>query len=444
MPDTYIHPSKQQELARRMAALGLREADLVEKFILGSGRGGQKINKTSSCVYLKHTPSGEEVKCQGSRSRELNRLLARRELCDRIESAALGAASRRHQEAERIRRQKRRRSRRQKERMLRDKHLHSEKKSMRTAVSIGAAILLCLVSSGACAEEGPLPPARMSFIQAIVLGVTEGVTEYLPVSSTGHLLLVQRCMGLGQEGADKVAADAYAICIQAGAILAVLGLYFRRIQRIVVGMFGRDADGLRLGVNLVVAFMPAALIGVALEKVIKRYLFGDGHWGLWPIVAAWVVGGVVILLVDRWMGAARAASSRARLPLERLTWQMAVCIGLAQCLAMWPGVSRSLATILGGLAVGLGLGAAVEFSFLLGLITLTASTCLDALQHGNTIISVYGILRPIAGLLVAMVSAALAVKWMVAYLQRHSMAIFAYYRIALALLTAGVLLVLAR
>ena len=135
MGDAFVGSDKQKQLEDRMRALTIREADLVEKFVLGSGHGGQKINKTSSCVYLRHVPSGIEVKCQQERSRSMNRFLARRELCDKLEQKTLGALSARQQEAERIRRQKRRRSRRQKQRMLEAKHRHSEKKQMRRAGS---------------------------------------------------------------------------------------------------------------------------------------------------------------------------------------------------------------------------------------------------------------------------------------------------------------------
>jgi len=117
-----------------MARLGVREADLIEKFVLGSGSGGQKVNKTASCVYLRHVTSGIEVKCQWERSREMNRFLARRELCERLEQKIMGRASARQQAMEKIRRQKRRRSRRQKERMLDDKRQHSDKKQSRRSV----------------------------------------------------------------------------------------------------------------------------------------------------------------------------------------------------------------------------------------------------------------------------------------------------------------------
>ena len=131
MSEAFVNSVKQQKLDRRMNALGVKESELIEKFILGSGKGGQKINKTASCVYLKHTPSGIEIKCQAERSRAMNRFFARRELCAKLEERILGKMSERQQFIEKIRRQKRRRSRRQKERMLDDKHKHSKKKEFR-------------------------------------------------------------------------------------------------------------------------------------------------------------------------------------------------------------------------------------------------------------------------------------------------------------------------
>ena len=131
-----ITSEKAQALRARMERLGIREADLEEHFIKGGGAGGQKINKTASCVWLQHRPSGVEVKCQWERSQALNRFLARRELCDLLEARQRGVTSARQQASEKIRRQKRRRSRRQKQRMLADKHAHSAKKSARRAVGL--------------------------------------------------------------------------------------------------------------------------------------------------------------------------------------------------------------------------------------------------------------------------------------------------------------------
>ena len=134
MSDAYVSKSKQEQLAARMAKLGVEESELVERFILGSGPGGQKVNKTASCVYLKHEPTGIEVKCQATRSRALNRYHARRELCERLAERIEGEKSERRREAEKIRRQKRRRSRRQKEKMLEGKRKQSEKKERRRPV----------------------------------------------------------------------------------------------------------------------------------------------------------------------------------------------------------------------------------------------------------------------------------------------------------------------
>jgi protein subunit release factor B len=131
MSEPFISSEKRQVLEERMAKLGIREQDLIEKFILGAGKGGQKLNKTSSCVYLRHVPSEIEVKCQRERSREMNRFMARRELCDRLEERVIGIKSARQQAVEKVRRQKRRRSRRQKERMLEGKHLQAQKKQGR-------------------------------------------------------------------------------------------------------------------------------------------------------------------------------------------------------------------------------------------------------------------------------------------------------------------------
>jgi undecaprenyl-diphosphatase len=277
----------------------------------------------------------------------------------------------------------------------------------------------------------------MDWWKALILGIVEGITEYLPVSSTGHLLLTQRALGIPQ----SESADAFAICIQAGAIVAVLGLYFSRVRQMALGVAGRDPQGLKMAINVVAAFLPAAFIGLLLEKLIKKYLFGGEAWGLWPIVAAWFLGGVAILAVSWWQSSRQTKTHQWGLSLDSLTWRMAVTVGLIQCIAMWPGVSRSLVTIVGGVVVGLSLSAAVEFSFLLGLLTLSAATAYDGLKHGQAMVHSFGLLALFFGFLGAWVSAVLAVKWMVAYLKKHGMQIFGYYRIALAIVVAVLILV---
>ena len=276
----------------------------------------------------------------------------------------------------------------------------------------------------------------MEWWKALILGIVEGVTEYLPVSSTGHLLLTQRALGIPQ----SESADAFAICIQSGAIVAVLGLYFSRVRQMARGVIGRDPQGFQMALNVIAAFLPAAFFGLLFEKPIKKYLFGGEAWGLWPIVAAWFFGGVAILAVSWWQSSRQTKTHQSGLSLESLTWRMAVVVGLIQCIAMWPGVSRSLVTIVGGVIVGLSLPAAVEFSFLLGLLTLSAATAYDGLKYGQEMARSFGLLALFFGFLGAWVSAVLAVKWMVAYLKKHGMQIFGYYRIALAIVVTFLIL----
>jgi undecaprenyl-diphosphatase len=309
---------------------------------------------------------------------------------------------------------------------------------------ISAALVIFLVAgcwAGAVPQQAAEPGrSEMTRGQAAILGIVEGLTEYLPVSSTGHLLLAQKIMGVGDGNSltpgarerGKEAADAYAICIQAGAIIAVLGLYFGRVRQMFMGLFGRDPVGLRLLIGVAAGFLPAAVLGLLFNRHIKEYLFGP-----WPVVAAWLVGGLAILAVsyrNRNNHAVRAGGT-----LESLTWKMALIIGIAQCIAMWPGVSRSLVTIVGGILTGLSLPAAVEFSFLLGVVTLGAATAYDGLKHGQAMLQMYDPQALAIGLVFAFISAVVSVKWMVAYLNRHGLAIFGYYRVILALLTAVLL-----
>lgn len=278
------------------------------------------------------------------------------------------------------------------------------------------------------AGEDAIPALNVG--QALVLGVVEGVTEFLPVSSTGHLLVTGRLMDLDRTDAAKAAFDSYAIAIQAGAIIAVLALYWRRVASVLNGIIGRDDDGRRLFVNLVVAFVPAAVIGVALEGPIKDRLFNP-----WAIAAAWVVGGVLILFTEQ----RRRAQQFSGKTLDELTVRMAVIVGVAQAFAMWPGTSRSLVTILAGLYLGLNVAAAVELSFLLGLLTLGAATSYEGLKNGSVMIDAYGVGRPLIGLAAAFISAFLAVKWMVAWLQARGLTVFGWYRIGAAAVLVALL-----
>ncbi len=264
--------------------------------------------------------------------------------------------------------------------------------------------------------------SQMTTWKAVVLGVVEGVTEYLPVSSTGHLLVTQRILGIGDTDATKDAADTYAIAIQFGAILAVLVLYWQRIVSILKGLIGQDSDGRRLLIALVMAFLPAVVVGVVAEKKIKDHLFGP-----WPVIAAWFIGGVIVI----WL-APRIKADRPGFKITEMTWRQGLIIGVAQVLAMWPGTSRSLVTILAALAVGASLATAVEFSFLLGLMTLGAATVYETAKNGSEVIDAYGWVDPIVGMVAAFVSAVIAVRWMVKWLQTRSLAVFGWERVVAA------------
>ncbi len=266
----------------------------------------------------------------------------------------------------------------------------------------------------------------MDWLQALVLGLVEGITEYLPVSSTGHLLIAQRLLGIP----EGTAANSYAIAIQAGAIVAVLGTYRQRVGVMFQGLIGQSTSGLNLLLCIGAAFVPAAVLGLAFDDLIEQQLFG-----VKPVLLAWVLGGILILALSRWIEARRNG-----LPLESLTWRMALIVGLIQCIAMWPGTSRSLVTILGGLAVGLSLAAAVEFAFLLGVLTLTAATAYTAMKSGSGMLAAYGWPVLMVGFVSAWASAALAVKWMVAWLNKHGLGIFAWWRLAAAGAAAFLLL----
>lgn len=265
----------------------------------------------------------------------------------------------------------------------------------------------------------------LSIPQAVLLGIIEGITEFLPISSTGHLLVVGDLINFGT-GASKTAGDTYSVAIQFGAILAVLVLYRARISSMLRGVTGADVEGRATLLALITAFVPAAVLGVVAGDAIKSALFGPV-----PVTVAWAVGG---LLLVRWVPKA------GQLGLHQITTRSAFLIGLAQGVALWPGVSRSLVTLVAGLAVGLTFSAAIEFGFLLGLVTLSAATALDLLKHGGEIVDKFGIVTPLIGLVCAFITALIAVRWMVSYLNTKSLAIFGWYRIAAAAICGVMLL----
>ena len=264
----------------------------------------------------------------------------------------------------------------------------------------------------------------LSIPEALLLGIVEGITEFLPISSTGHLLVAGHLIGFGK-GDASVAADTYSIAIQFGAILAVMYLYRIRMWSMARGVFGADNEGRQVLTRLIVAFLPAAFLGAVFGDALKDKLFGPI-----PVAIAWVVGGVVLLLWKQQPGS---------MALTSLSLRNALIIGVAQGLALWPGVSRSLVTLIAALALGLSMSAALEFSFLLGLLTLSAATVLDLSKHGSELVDQFGVLAPSVGLVSAFVTALIAVKWMVGYLSKNSLRVFGWYRLG-AGAVAGILL----
>jgi undecaprenyl-diphosphatase len=271
----------------------------------------------------------------------------------------------------------------------------------------------------------------LTWWQAVVLGLVEGITEYLPVSSTGHLILAASLLRLDRPDV-KGAVDAYLVVVQGGAILAVLWLYWPRVAQMVRGVAGRDPGGFRLACNVAIAFVPAAVAGVTLSKVIKTMLFSDA-----PVLAALAAGGVWMI----WLG---RRGVRGKDDVAAMSWRTALGIGLFQILALWPGMSRSMVTIGGGMLLGLSAVAAAEFSFLLGLPTLGAACLHDLvgnLRQGDpSMFQQLGTGPIVLGLAVATVSAVVAVRWLVSFLTRHGLAPFGWYRLALSAALAALIL----
>ena len=298
-----------------------------------------------------------------------------------------------------------------------------------TLTTVTFAVVFWMSASVACGQDtapgSPAPP-RLTLFQALILGFLEGATEYLPVSSTGHLLIVEHLLGMHAEDGESDAAHSLAICIQCGAILAVVLLYFRRIVQMLQGLTGKNPEGQALLVNLIVAFIPAAIIGLLFSKWIKAHLFG-----VMPVALALLVGGVIIVLQSLLSGKNEAAAGK---DLLQMTWKDALLVGILQCLAFWPGFSRSLATILGCRWVGLKMQAAVEFSFLLGLLTLSAATAYEGMKNGAELFAAYGVVMPFVSLVTAFVAAIISVHFMVAALGRHGLLPFGVYRIVLAVI----------
>lgn len=292
-------------------------------------------------------------------------------------------------------------------------------------------------------ENGAAQARVMTVFDGAVLGVVEGFTEFLPVSSTGHLIIANDFLMLnsdepavdsagkfiergGKFYTVKDAASAYVIVIQIAAIIAVVFVYWRDVASMLMGLLGRDRFGLLKLRNLIAAFVPAAVLGLILHRAIETYLFS-----VYAVAFALVAGALAMFWVQKKYGGSFRTVHRA-VELHELSLKDSFIVGLFQCLALWPGTSRSMATIIGAYVVGLRPVEAAKFSFLLGLITLSAASAFTIYKDGAGMFAALPPAPMAAGFVLAFLCALLSAKWLVGFLNRRGLAPFAWYRIALA------------
>lgn len=250
------------------------------------------------------------------------------------------------------------------------------------------------------------------WLNAIILGLVEGLTEFIPVSSTGHLLLAKEALGLGPEPWDT-----FIVMIQLGAILAVVALYFGRLWKVLIGLPGKDPAARRFAISVLIAFLPSAVVGLLLHDFIKAVLFNTTI-----VCVMLIVGGVVLLALERWAPQPREDDAM------RFSLKTALGIGAFQCLAIVPGVSRSGATILGGLLLGVEKRAAAEFSFFLAIPTMMGAFVLDFWESREFLTGdALGLIA--IGFVVSFISGWFVVKTMLDFVSRHGFAPFAWWRI---------------
>ncbi len=272
----------------------------------------------------------------------------------------------------------------------------------------------------------------MSTGEAFVLGLVEGVTEFLPISSTGHLVITSELMGLHESSklttSQLEAIQSFEIVIQGGAILAVAVLYRLQLVETIRGLFGRSEAGRKLLINMICATFPVLAVGFLLKDFISSHLQFTG-----PVLIALVAGGLAMLTFERFLASRRKVDEKLG-SVQDLTWKQALAVGFIQCLALWPGTSRSMVTIIGGMLMGLARPAAAEFSFLAGLPVLLVASSYKAIKSGNELVLHIGPLPLLVGMATSAIAAILAMKWLISFLNRYGLAFFGWYRLGLALL----------
>jgi undecaprenyl-diphosphatase len=250
----------------------------------------------------------------------------------------------------------------------------------------------------------------MTILHSIILGIIEGITEFLPISSTGHLILSAKLLQIAESNFTK----SFEIIIQLGAILAVLVLYWKKLLM-----------NWEIFKRVVVAFIPTGVIGLAIYKIIKTYLLGSETVVLWSLL----LGGLILIIFEKYYHEKKTPVD----DMMNITYKQALALGLFQSIAIIPGISRSAATIIGGLLLGLKRKTIVEFSFLLAIPTMVAATGLDLIKNSDSFSSSeFDTLA--VGFIVSFVVAIVAVKWLLKYIQNHTFTLFGYYRIIIAIL----------
>jgi undecaprenyl-diphosphatase len=318
------------------------------------------------------------------------------------------------------------------------------------------ALLACVLCASSAPPKEPAPSAAQGHPgsnfhpkHAVILGVIEGLTEFLPVSSTGHLIIAKDLLGLDShrplfDAMDEpiffrhatpyqpsqlltmnLATDTFIVFIQLGAVLAVALVCWPQLVSMLMGLLGRDPAGRRLLINVMIAFFPAAFVGYTIHDWIDENLFSIG-----TIIFAQVAGAALMFYTEAWYG--RRYLQGIRPTREELSPLAAAGIGVLQCFAIVPGTSRPMMAIVGGYFAGLDPRRSAEFSFLLGFVTLSAASIFKTYKSGGAMLQVFGWSNVILGAVVAMIVAAVCVRYFAQLLLRHGLNVFAWYRLALA------------
>ena len=293
--------------------------------------------------------------------------------------------------------------------------------------------------------------AELKVWDAVILGFVEGLTEFLPISSTGHLIAVTDLLDLdsnqplldargqplwhressgdrqGKMLTPNLATQAYIVVIQFGAIAAVTPFCWAQFMAMLRGLLGRDRNGLRLLVNVVMAFLPAAFFGLLAHDWIDEHLYSVD-----AVIIALIGGSLLMFYAER--RRRRYEAEGIDVAISDLSPATSAKIGLMQCLAMWPGTSRPMMTIVGGYFAGLRPIPAAAFSFLVGFVTLSAASAYKTYKSGALIIQIFGWQNVLLGTAVAAITSAISVRFFISLLLRHGLSAFAWYRIALAII----------